>query len=117
MRAVSELGLDIRPSHEVNNLTMAMSLIASTHSVALAPTYARNYLPSTVTTRPLQGKAPTIDLVVGYQKANSSPILRLFVSRLVELVDPNPRPYEGGECAISSSTVRRSASAGSVTSR
>ena len=85
---LAELGLDIRPSHEVHNLTMAMSLIASTHSVALAPTYAQNYLPSTVTTRPLQGKAPTIDLVVGYQKTNTSPILRLFVSRLDELVDP-----------------------------
>lgn len=81
------LGLDIRPSHEVHNLTMAMSLIASTHSVALAPTYARNYLPSTVTTRPLQGAAPSIDLVVGYQMANTSPILRLFVERLRELVD------------------------------
>lgn len=81
------LGLDIRPSHEVHNLTMAMSLIASTHSVALAPTYAQNYLPSTVTTRPLQGAAPSIDLVVGYQQANTSPILRLFIERLRELVD------------------------------
>ena len=67
---------------------MAMSLIASTRSVALAPTYAENYLPSTVTTRPLTGEPPTIDLVVGYQKANSSPILQLFVSRLGELARP-----------------------------
>lgn len=79
------LGLDIRPSHEVHNLTMAMSLIASTHSVALAPIYARNYLPSAVTTRPLQGVAPSIDLVLGYQQANTSPILQLFVARLHEL--------------------------------
>jgi LysR family hca operon transcriptional activator len=84
---LAALGLEIRPSHEVHNLTMAMSLIASTHSVALAPTYARNYLPSTVTTRPLQGIPPSIDLVVGYRKANTSPILGLFVSRLDELVD------------------------------
>jgi len=81
------LGLDIRPTHEVHNLTMAMSLIASTHSVALAPTYAQNYLPSTVTTRPLVGAPPSIDLVVGYQQANTSPILRLFIERLRELVD------------------------------
>lgn len=87
---LAALGLDIRPSHEVHNLTMAMSLIASTHSVALAPTYAQNYLPSTVTTRPLQGQSPTIDLVVGYHETNTSPILRLFVSRLHALVDSEP---------------------------
>lgn len=83
---LAKQGLDIHPSHEVHNLTMAMSLIASTHSVALAPTYARNYLPSTVVTRPLTGAPPSIDLVVGYRKANTSPILRLFVSRLLEQV-------------------------------
>jgi LysR family transcriptional regulator, hca operon transcriptional activator len=79
-------GLDITPSHEVHNLTMAMSLVASTHSVALAPAYALNYLPSSVVSRPLQGDPPTIDLLVGYHQANSSPILQLFLSRLDQLV-------------------------------
>ena len=85
---LAEQGLDIRPSHEVHNLTMAMSLIASTHSVALAPTYAQSYLPSTVITRPLTGTPPTIDLVVGYRTGNASPILELFVSRLQDLAPP-----------------------------
>lgn len=84
---LAEQGLAIRPSHEVHNLTMAMSLIASTHSVALAPIYAQNYLPSTVITRPLQGTPPAIDLVVGYRTGNASPILELFISRLEELID------------------------------
>jgi DNA-binding transcriptional LysR family regulator len=35
-----------------------------------------------------QGEAPTIDLAVGYSKANTSPILKLFLSRLEELRGP-----------------------------
>jgi LysR family hca operon transcriptional activator len=38
-----------------------------------------------VTSRPLVGEAPTIDLVVGYSKANTSPILKLFLSRIDDL--------------------------------
>jgi LysR family transcriptional regulator, hca operon transcriptional activator len=34
-----------------------------------------------VTSRPLDGEAPTIDLVIGYNKTNTSPILGLFLSR------------------------------------
>jgi LysR family hca operon transcriptional activator len=34
----------------------------------------------------LAGDAPTIDLVVGYNKANKSPTLRLFLSRLDQLI-------------------------------
>jgi LysR family hca operon transcriptional activator len=29
--------------------------------------------------RPLQGDVPTIDLVIGYSNANTSPILKLFL--------------------------------------
>lgn len=74
--------LDIEPSHRVHNLTMAMSLVASTRGVALLPAYAENFLPWSVTSRPLKGAPPTIDLVVGYAKANSSAALQLFLSRL-----------------------------------
>lgn len=34
-----------------------------------------------------QGKAPTIDVVVGYHKANASPILAKFISRLGDLIE------------------------------
>jgi LysR family hca operon transcriptional activator len=74
--------LDIEPAHRVHNLTMAMSLIASTRGVALLPAYAENFLPWSVTSRPLVGKAPTIELVVGYTRTNTSPILALFLSRI-----------------------------------
>ena len=33
--------------------------------------------------------APTIDVAVGYNRSNSSPILKLFLSRLDDLVGPN----------------------------
>ena len=79
-------GIDIKPDHEADHLAMAMSLVASTRGVALLPAYARNLLPSSLTSRPLQGDAPTIDLVVGYSKTNTSPILKLFVSRIDDLI-------------------------------
>jgi LysR family hca operon transcriptional activator len=75
-------GLDIHPDHEVDNLAHAVSMIASTRSVALLPAYAKNLLPWSVTSRPIRGDAPTVDLVVGYNKANRSPILKLFLSRV-----------------------------------
>ena len=78
-------GMDLRPVHRVDNLAMAMSLIASTRGVALLPAYAKNFLPRSVTSRPLDGEAPTIDLVIGYNKTNTSPILGLFLSRVDQL--------------------------------
>jgi LysR family transcriptional regulator, hca operon transcriptional activator len=79
-------GIDIRPVHEVDNLAMAMSLVASTRGVALLPAYAQNFLPSSVISRPIKGDAPTIDLVIGYHKANTSATLNLFLSRVDDLI-------------------------------
>ena len=78
-------GLDIIPVHEVDNLAHAVSMIASTRAVALLPAYANNLLPWSVTSRPIRGDAPTVDLVVGYNKANKSPILKLFLLRVDDL--------------------------------
>jgi LysR family hca operon transcriptional activator len=78
-------GLDIIPDHEVDNITHAVSMIASTGAVALLPAYPSNLLPWSVTSRPLEGEAPTIDLVVGYNKANRSPILKLFLLKVDDL--------------------------------
>ncbi len=79
-------GTDIRPAHEADHLAMGMSLIASTRGVGLLPAYAQNFLPSSVTSRPLKGDTPTIELVLGYKKSNESPILKLLLSRLDELI-------------------------------
>ncbi|MGO4310667.1 LysR family transcriptional regulator [Pseudomonas sp. KB_15] len=93
LRAVTEdylrrSGLDIKLDHGVDNLAMAMSLVASTRGLALMPAYAKNLLPWSVVSRPLEGEAPVIDLAVGYSKSNTSPILKLFLSRLGELMAP-----------------------------
>ncbi|WP_050785619.1 LysR family transcriptional regulator [Pedosphaera parvula] len=82
--------LDIKPAHRIHNLTMAMSLIASTRGVAILPMYALNFLPWSVTSRPLKGTPPTIDLVVGYKKSNTSPILKSFLSRVDQLKEKPP---------------------------
>jgi LysR family hca operon transcriptional activator len=79
-------GIDTKPVLEADNLAMAMSLIASTRSVALLPAYVQPFLPWSVISRPLVGEVPTIDLVVGYNKTNMSPILKLFLSRLDDLI-------------------------------
>jgi LysR family hca operon transcriptional activator len=96
LRAVTEdylrrSGVDIKLDHGVDNMAMAMSLVASTRGLALMPAYARNLLPSSVVSRPLEGEAPMIELAVGYSRSNTSPILKLFLSRLDELVGPNQR--------------------------
>ena len=64
---------------------MAMTLVASTGGIALMPLYARNLLPATVISKPLAGVAPVIDLSLGYNEANSSPILKKIVARIGEL--------------------------------
>ena len=79
-------GIGIKPDHEVDHLAMAVSLVASTRGVALLPAYAQNLLPTSVTSRPLRGEVPTIDLVVGYSKTNTSPILKLLLSRIDDLI-------------------------------
>jgi hypothetical protein len=46
----------------------------------------RFLLSSSVIIRPLQGQPPTIDLVMGYSRSNTSPLLKRFLARSNELV-------------------------------
>src|SRR6202451_3218771 len=78
--------INITPAHEADHVTMGISLIMSTCGVGLLPAYAQNFLPASVTSRPLKGDVPTVDLVLGYRKSNQSPILKLLLSRVDELV-------------------------------
>jgi LysR family hca operon transcriptional activator len=84
-RYLQQSGVDITPAHGVDNLAMAMSLVASTGGLALMPEYANNLLPWSVVSRPLEGDVPTVDLVMGYSRSNTSPVLKLFLSRAEEL--------------------------------
>jgi LysR family hca operon transcriptional activator len=79
-------GIDLTPDHEVDNISMAISMIMSTRGLALLPLYARNLLPPSVVSRPLQGEAPMIDLVVGYNRANTSSLLKVFLSKVDDLI-------------------------------
>jgi LysR family transcriptional regulator, hca operon transcriptional activator len=76
----------MRRFEEVGASGIQNSVIISTCGLGLLPVYAQNFLPSSVTSRPLKGHLPTVDLVLGYRKSNQSPILKLLLSRLDELV-------------------------------
>ena len=74
-----------KPAHQAENLAMAISLVASTGGVSLLPLYAQNLLPKTVVSRPIQGVPPMVDLVIGYNEANTSPLLKFLLSKVDEL--------------------------------
>jgi LysR family transcriptional regulator, hca operon transcriptional activator len=86
LKYLKDKAIEVAPEHGVDNLAMAMSLVASTRGLALMPEYANNLLPWSVVSRPLEGEAPTIDLVIGYSKSNTSAVLKLFLSRADELL-------------------------------
>jgi LysR family hca operon transcriptional activator len=79
-------GVNIKPRHEGDNIAVGISLIASTRGAGVLPAYVQNFLPPSLTSRPLKGDTPTVDLVLGYRKSNQSSILKLLLSKLDELV-------------------------------
>jgi LysR family hca operon transcriptional activator len=79
-------GIALNPAYDAENQSSAMSLVASTGGVTLLPLYAKNLLSPAVVIRPLHGEAPTIDLVMGYNRSNTSALLKRFLSRADELV-------------------------------
>jgi LysR family hca operon transcriptional activator len=82
---VKRFGIAEKPDHQAENIAMAFSLVASTGGVSLLPLYAQNLLPSTLISRPIQGATPTVDLVIGYNEANTSPLLKFLLSKVNEL--------------------------------
>jgi LysR family hca operon transcriptional activator len=78
-------GVDFKPAHEVHNVGHALSMITSTRAVMLLPAYTARLLPESVTTRPVKGDGPTLDLIIAYHKANNSPILKLLLSNVGKL--------------------------------
>ena len=81
------VGITLKAAYDAENLSGAMSLVASTGGVTLFPLYVQNMLTPNVVARALEGKSPAIDLMLGYNKANSSPLLKQFLSRADELVE------------------------------
>jgi LysR family transcriptional regulator, hca operon transcriptional activator len=83
---MAKFGITLKPEYESDNLTSTMSLVASTGGVTVLPIYARHVLSSSVVLRPLKGEPPTIDLFMGYNRSNTSPLLKRFLARADELV-------------------------------
>jgi hypothetical protein len=88
MKTIALAGSSDRPRRAIGTSATRRALF---RGLALMPAYAKNLLPPSVVSRPLEGEAPTIDIAVGYSKSNTSPVLELFLSRLDELVRLNPR--------------------------
>lgn len=82
----SKVGIVLKAKYEGENISSAMSLVASTGGVTLVPLYAQNMLAPNVVARALEGVPPTVDLTLGYNQANPSPLLCRLLSRADELV-------------------------------
>lgn len=82
----AKVGITLKQKYDAENISGGMSLVASTGGVTLLPLYVQNMLIPSVVARPLQGEPPTIDLMMGYNKSNTSPLLKRFVSRADGLV-------------------------------
>jgi LysR family transcriptional regulator, hca operon transcriptional activator len=82
----AKAGITLKQKYDAENVSGGMSLVASTGSVTLLPLYVQNTLIPSVVARPLKGDPPTIDLMMGYSKSSTSPLLKRFLARADELV-------------------------------
>jgi LysR family hca operon transcriptional activator len=79
---LSRSGVSLVPAHEAETLPMVISLVLSTGGVTLLPAYARRLLPPSVVDVDLRGPVPSIPLAIGYNTANTSPLLRRVLERV-----------------------------------
>ena len=79
-------GIILKPMYEGENISSAMSLVASSGGITLVPLYAQNMLTPNVVARALEGHTPTVDLTLGYSEANASPLLQRLLNRVDELI-------------------------------
>jgi LysR family hca operon transcriptional activator len=83
-------GVDVKPTQYLDSLATGISLVASTGGITLLPSYAEPLLPPSVVSRRLKGKAPAIELAVGYREDNPSPVLRKFLASIERLIAAGP---------------------------
>jgi len=87
----AKVGIKLKQIFDAETLSGGMSLVASTGGFTLLPTYVQSALIPSVVARPLHGEVPTIDLVMGCNKSNTSPLLKKFLLRADELAYGRPR--------------------------
>ncbi len=90
----AKLGVTLRTEYDAENLSSVVSLVTTTGGVTLLPLYVRQMLSPSVVMRPLHGEPPTIELVIGYSRANTSALLKRFLAHTDELIArvPQERP-------------------------
>jgi LysR family hca operon transcriptional activator len=85
-------GVVLRPEYDAENLSSVLSLVTSTGGVTLLPLYVKLMLPASVVIRPLRGDVPTIELVLGYSRSNTSKLLKRFLARTDQLIASVAKP-------------------------
>src|SRR5229473_935347 len=85
-------GVVLKPEYDAENLSSVVSLVTSTGGVSLLPLYVKLMLPASVVIRPLQGDEPTIELVLGYSRSNTSALLKRFLARTDQLIARVAKP-------------------------
>ena len=85
-------GVVLKPQYDAENLSSVLSLVTSTGGVTLLPLYVKLMMPASVVIRPLQGDVPTIELVLGFSRSNTSTLLKSFLARTDQLVAHVAKP-------------------------
>ena len=85
-------GVALKTEYDAENVSSVLSLVTSTGGITLMPLYVKLMLPSSVVIRPLQGEAPTIELVLGYSRSNTSALLKRFLARTDQLIAGVAKP-------------------------
>ena len=83
----AKAGITLKQKYDAETLSGGMSLVASTGGFTLLPLYAQNALIPSVVARPLRGEAPTIDLMMAYNRSNISSLIKRFLLRADELMN------------------------------
>ena len=82
----AQSGVVLNPKYDAENLSSVVSLVMSTGGVTLTPLYVRLMLPSSVVIHRLQGDAPSIELALGYNRSNTSAVLKRFLAQADQLI-------------------------------
>jgi LysR family hca operon transcriptional activator len=88
-------GVALQPRYDAENLSSVLSLVASTGGVTLLPLYVTLMLPAGIVVRPFQGAVPTIELMLGYSRSNTSPLLKRFLAQSDQMIAAVAKSNEG----------------------
>lgn len=85
-RYLRDRGVVVSPTHTLDGIATGISLVASTGGVTLLPAYVETLLPRSLVSRPLVGNPPVIEIAAGYRADNPSPVLRVFLENIDQVI-------------------------------